>query len=241
MPARFAKKAARAVVIAATASTVLGSAPAIAALPGAIIATPGVIDVPCSTAALLSAIAIAPGEAILQLAPMCTYTLVRGLEINDALVFQGPATLARSLANGTPRFSIITVGTGGDVVTENVNFTNGRADADAPDGGAIDNEGQLWVNSGVFSDNHAQTYGGAIYNDGELTVNGTEFTGNSATHGGAIANFGTASVTNGQFSSNTGVKFGGAIQSHGTTDVESSSFDGNSSLSGGAATTVAAR
>ncbi len=235
MPARFGKKAIRAVVIAAASSTVLGFAPAIAALPGAIIAAPGVIDVPCSTAALLSAIALAPGEAILQLATMCTYTLVKGLTINDALVFRGPATFARSSAGGTPRFSIITVGATGDVVTENVSFANGMASADAVDGGAINNAGQLWVNSGVFSGNGTQAYGGAIYNTGQLTVNDTEFTGNFAGYGGAIANFGTASVTKGQFSSNRAAHSGGAAYDHGIADVESSTFTDNSALKGGAA------
>jgi len=128
-------------------------------------------------------------------------------------------------------------------------------------GGAINNDGTLTVNSSTFTCNSA-AQGGAIYNDGSLTVNNSTFTGNIETEGGAIANGGTAivnnstftdntattggaianynnynyslTVNNSTFTGNTATVVGGAIWTQGTVTVNNSTFTSNSANQGGA-------
>jgi hypothetical protein len=77
-------------------------------------------------------------------------------------------------------------------------------------GGAIQNEGSLFVTYCVLERNRAST-GGSIYSLGTLSVTHSILTHNTALfEGGAIANFGTATVTDSTLSFNV-AQDGGAI------------------------------
>jgi predicted outer membrane repeat protein len=209
MQFKFAKAAVRAVPLAAAVAVGLGFAPAASAAPAS------TIFVPCDPAALASAISGASSGSTLFLAPFCVYTITAALpEINKTLHIVGaPSTIERSYADGTPDFTILTVGVDGDVVLSHVSFVNGAAIAGDADGGAIHNDGGfVVVNGGIFHGNSASDDGGAIYNDdGALHVNNAAFTGNTADTGGAIASNETATVFDSTFTSNSASEYGGAV------------------------------
>jgi hypothetical protein len=86
-----------------------------------------------------------------------------------------------------------------------LHITKGRSTAN---GGAIENEGILTLESCIFSDNEAAGNGGVIYHNsssgGALTVLGSTFYGNRANSGGAIyTNAGTLTLRGNLFWANT--------------------------------------
>ena len=143
------------------------------------------------------------------------------------LTIQGPGTIERSTALGTPAFSLLNVGKGGDRTVSQINFRNGNAVAY---GGAIYGEGgPVTVHGGTFTENHSGEYGGAIYNEDGLTVTGTAFTGNTAAYyGGAIYNDDPALVTRSTFTGNTAVEYGGALYDGYDTVALDDTFSDNS-------------
>jgi predicted outer membrane repeat protein len=195
--------------------------------------------VPCNTP-LSTAISDASSGAVLDLAPGCTYWLTEtGLPtISETLTIVGHnSSIARSYAEGTPRFGIFSVSSGGNLTLDDVNVRNGD---DAATGAAISNvDAVVTINGGTFSDNNGFN-GGAIYNDdgtGALTINDAVFNDNDASaHGGAIYNFDGSTVTihGGTFSDNDADGQGGAIYSDSTLTVDGATFTHNSSENGGA-------
>jgi predicted outer membrane repeat protein len=229
---------------------VLGST---AAAQGAM-ATPtpsSIVTVPCNTPALTSALSGASNGEKLQLAFGCTYQLTAPLptiDTNLTIVGFG-ATLERSEADGTPRFTILAVD-GGDVTFVEVNFRNGsgyRNDcgvvrgecAEADDNysaGAIANRGgSITVLGGTFTDNYSENYGGAIANDdGTLTMTSTYFIDNHAyRRGGAIYNDGAMTLRSSHFLGN-GARRGGAIDNEDTATVIGTTFTHGGAEYGGA-------
>ena len=105
-------------------------------------------------------------------------------------------------------------------------------------GGAINNEGTLYVAESTFTGNSADNYGGAIFNRGTLTVTDTTFTSNTGPYAGAIRNQdGSAIITNCVFTSNTASSNGGAINSMGSSAIVTilgCTFTGNTAQIGGA-------
>ena len=121
-----------------TAAAAAGLALAGLAGPAPGLAAPITVQVPCQVSALSGAITNAVDGDVLQLARNCTYVLSSALpQVRTVpLTIQGTnSTLARSLANGTPELSLLTVGRHGDLTVSKVNFTNGYA---SYAGGAID-------------------------------------------------------------------------------------------------------
>jgi predicted outer membrane repeat protein len=108
-------------------------------------------------------------------------------------------------------------GPGATLVTTGCQFASNKAG----DGGAIDSDGNLMVNSdtnlATFAGNTASIDGGAIFSTGKVTVSGASFTDNTAGfEGGAIFNVGTATVSQTGFTdTNTtpgnSAVYGGAI------------------------------
>src|SRR5580704_2048604 len=85
------------------------------------------VQVPCRVSALASAISGASNGAVLRLAS-CTYLLTSALPaITHRLTLQGAAatTIERRYGGATPHFSLLSVGTGGNLTVTNVNFKNG--------------------------------------------------------------------------------------------------------------------
>ncbi len=214
-----------AVIVSATALVVTGAASASNAL-----RTDSVVNVPCSTVALASAIADASDGEVLSLAGLCTYRLAAGLPpIRASLTIRGnQATIERSQAPGTPDFTMLVVAFFFDVTISNLSFRHAQADEQAA-AGAIENNGDLTVIGGSFG----SRYGAAIENGGTLTVTGASFSGNLAADGGAIANLSVAHIANSSFRNNRATFNGGAFHNEGQATFRNSQFAGNSAVSFG--------
>ena len=176
MHLKFAKTAARIAAAGAVVATVgLGSAQMALANPA-----PSV-HVPCSAAALSTAITDNTGGETLSLATFCVYRLTSALpDITEDLTIDGNlSTIERSYAPATPDFRIFTVDVAVDLVLNHVNLRNG--DSGDNDGGAIYNEdGTVTVNGGTFTGNATEdgNDGGAIYNDDTVTPTNSLWTEN---------------------------------------------------------------
>jgi predicted outer membrane repeat protein len=224
------KKFMRTAIVAGTAA-VAGLATASPALASPVPA----VQVPCRVSALASAISGAPDGAVLRLAS-CTYLLTSALpDIHTRLTLQGgPAsTIERRYGGSTPHFSLLSVGTGGNLTVTNVNFKNGDA---VDEGGAVYGEdGPVSITGGTFTANHSGEYGGAIWNDEGLTVTGATFTDNSAAdYGGAIDSKDNATISGSTFSGNTS-EYGGALENDDDVRLSNSTFTSNSASEYGGA------
>jgi predicted outer membrane repeat protein len=179
------------------------------------------VPVPCTVAALGTAISGAADGATLSLAPLCVYTLTAALPMIDAsiTIVGNRATIERSGAGATPGFSILTIGDTGALSIGQVTLSNG----DGEGGAILDGGGPLTVTGSTLSDNAsgAAGPGGAIYSDGtgNMSVNGSTFTDNSTDElGGAIyTGGGLVTVAGSAFSGNTAGSEGGAIVNNGGT------------------------
>jgi len=200
-------------------------------------AAPAATDVPCSVAALVSAMSGAASGATLSLAAGCRYRLTAALPVvaQDLTILGNEATVERSYAPGTAAFTILTVSTGTLTVT-GLNFRHGNGAI------AVTGSGLLTVNGGIFTGNTAAD-GGAISDVTDLNgpvVTGAVFTRNTATDaGGAIyvsAAGGGPRVTNSTFTRNTAAGDGGAIFTYDAAggDVAGSTFQANTAGTGGA-------
>src|SRR5580698_4189386 len=154
MQLKFARATGRIAAVGALAAAGLGFAQAALAETALAGTAQAAVSVPCSAAALASAIGGATSGETLSLAKFCVYKLTEGLPAIDTdLTINGnQSTIERSYASGTDDFTILTVEDDGDLVLNKVNFRNGDADSG---------------------------YAGAIVNDDDLTVNGGTFTGNA--------------------------------------------------------------
>lgn len=94
-------------------------------------------------------------------------------------------------------------------ITDKTVFNNNSAKS----GGAIYNEGKLFISNVEFSDNNATASGGAIYNKGITTLGGIFNNNTASSSGGAIYNTNTLTINdNTKFISNTAsTSSGGAI------------------------------
>src|SRR5580692_7724240 len=198
----------------------------------------GAVSVPCSAAALASAITGASSGETLNLAKFCVYKLTEALpEVGTDLTINGnQSTIERSYASGTDDFTILD--NDGELVLNKVNFRNGDSDSDFA--GAIYNDDELTVNGGTFTGNTSNEYGGAIYNEDDATVTGSTFTSNASLddeYGGAIYADDDMTVTSSNFTKNSAEDggYGGAIYIAGKVDVTvtGSGFSQNSADEGG--------
>lgn len=226
MSAMLARTAA---VLSAAALGITGSASASTAQ-----TTLGVVHVPCSAAALAAAIAGAGHGEVLSLTPLCAYQLTASLPpISTNLTIRGNrATVERSLAPGTPDFTMLDVGFRWHVSISDLSFRRAAADQPAA-AGAILNEGELTVTGSSFVGNTTTGYGGAIENDGTLTVNSSTFSGNLSADGGAIENLSVAYIADSSFRDNQATFNGGAFHNEGQSTFRDIEFAGNSAASVG--------
>lgn len=182
-----------------------------------------------------------------------TITLKSALpDLSTAIILRGPGasalTVARSAAEGTPKFRIFTVDAGADVTISGLAITGGQVTNS--DGGGIANSGMLTVIGSTFEKNATDGgyttvgSGGGISNSGTLTITNSTFIGNSAGGtaggGGGISNSGTLTVTGSTFEKNRarghgigGFGTGGGIYNTGTATVSGSTFEENSASSAG--------
>lgn len=103
---------------------------------------------------------------------------------------------------------------------------SGETDDGASKGGAIYNQGQLFMNAGASGFRAGQ--GGVLYNSGSASLAG-DYTDNRANEGGVAYNSGTLTFEGGELSRNSAT-LGGAIWSSGNAQIKDTLFAGNAAI-----------
>jgi CSLREA domain-containing protein len=118
----------------------------------------------------------------------------------------------------------------GNLILANTRFSGNNAGS----GGAIANNGTLSITNSTFTSNGSGVYGGAIYNNSIVNLTNTTLDNNSAVSGGGgIANFSALMIANTTFYSNSTQADGGGIYTVGLLDITNATFSGNSAASAG--------
>jgi hypothetical protein len=181
-----------------------------------------------------------PAGADTIILPKGTQTLTRAyntsygptgvLLITSEITIQGNKTkIIRQ--KGAPEFSLITVGTFGDLTLNNVTLSGGAGG----NGGAINSHGLLAINNSTISGNTGSSHGGAILSLGDyVIINGSTITRNTARYGGGIASYGdTVRITRSTISKNSAESIGGGIISSNYLHITDSIITGNHAGAGG--------
>jgi hypothetical protein len=226
--------------VAAIAGTGLMGAPAAQAQ---VMARATMVAVPCSTAALVSAISAAnsSGATTLRLTSGCTYSITTPATVADGLPVitgnvvieaTGNTVISRSTAAATA-FRILEVSAPGSLSLSGVTVRNGSTTAL---GGAILNAGLLQLANVVLSGNAAAN-GGALANASGASANVLdaviEENTTTGVGGGGIINSGTLRLAGSRVYGNSAPINGGGLntQASGTSQITQSSFSRN--VSGG--------
>jgi predicted outer membrane repeat protein len=136
----------------------------------------------------------------ISISGVTTIELTSELTINKNITIEGNGAVITRNTSFTNTNSLLYINSG-TVNIIRVHFKDGRG---SYDGGAIQNQGILTVESCIFSGNQATGGGGAICAYGTLTVKGCTFYGNSSSYGGAIYyGDGTLNLTGNLFYGNT--------------------------------------
>lgn len=195
------------------------------------------ISVPCSAAALISAVNTAPAGATLTLAPGCTYTLDNTnpgpLVVNRPLTINGREdTIQRDLSAAA--FRIFTVNA--NLTIDSVTVRNGLALGSFGGGFAVFS-GKLTLDRSTVTNNTADFSGGiGVLSSASAEIDRSNFTLNTATrNGGAIANDGTMTIDRTEITSNTatgasGTVGGGGIANDGRLTLGRTEITGNHAL-----------
>lgn len=138
--------------------------------------------------------------------------------------------------NGQDNVRLVQVSPTGNLTLKNIVLEHGLANA--ADGGAIHNLGQLALDHVTLQNNRAN-YGGAIFTNGTLDITNSTFKNNLAIQGGAIyADSATSllTISNSAFTENQAnvTHLGGAIYSSAAFDISNTQFKKNKAGSGGA-------
>ncbi len=136
--------------------------------------------------------------------------------------------------NGPDDFRLIRVLASGDLRLSHITLRNGCAigSGSGEFGGAIFNQGNLFIENSNLSENTA-FHGAGIYNTGDInSIQNSTFSENFAQNsGGGISNSATGNVItiqNSTISGNTALIFGGGIVNFNTiTTIQNSTFSGN--------------
>ncbi len=171
-----------------------------------------------------------------------TYTLIDQLpDITGNITIEGNgATLQRE--STAPQFRLLEVEATGVLTLNDLTLTGGDHSGA---GGALQNEGgQVVINNVTFSNNHSDTTGGAIDQletegaTGSMTINDSTFINNSATYAGAIDNDrgNVLTINNSVFTGNQAQFYAGAIHNDDATlTINDSQFSNNSAPETGGA------
>jgi predicted outer membrane repeat protein len=163
---------------------------------------------------LREALAIAgPGDTIVLTAGQ-TIVLTNLLQINKSIIIDGNGATLTQRGVLSASGGLLSITSSATVSIRRLHFTGGRATSN---GGAVYNQGNLTLESCIFSDNANSTTntnngGGAVYTNGAsavLTVKGCTFYGNSTGgYGGAILKSnGSISLTGNVFWGNTAASY----------------------------------
>lgn len=195
-------------------------------------------DVPCDPAGLAAAFAAAgSGSGVINLATGCEYEVTSTLSLDssdaDVTVNGNGATIDGGLS-----VRVFDLSGGAGLTVKDATITGGSVATGAGGGIAVGSSSRLALERVRMQGNVAPN-GGAIDVDGQVEVTDSVFQGNSAASGGgAIQVYGPGilSVARSAFLGNTSGSYAGAIYTMygGTTTVADSTFHGNVSSSGGA-------
>ena len=210
-----------------------GGACAVAVMGAALTAAPSaaqakrIVNVPCSTASLVTAITNAntAGGDTLRLAASCTYALTapvsppgsrgpNGLPIitGNITILGGPSTTIQR--TGTPQFRIFEVATSGILSVQNVFVVGGNAGLE-PGGGLLNSRGHVVLTNVTLTGNVADN-GAAIANDsGHVQLVNTLVNNNSTRAsgggGGGVYNDGFLEADNSVIRNNAANTSGGGV------------------------------
>jgi predicted outer membrane repeat protein len=158
-----------------------------------------------------------------------TITLSAAIRLTDTTTIDGYALASPVTISGGGVTSMFEVGGGVYATLIRINLAEGY---NAFDGGAIYNNGTLYLDTVNFTNNTADRKGGAIYNEGAgvLAMGGNTFTNNSAEDGGAIYSQGVnIFIETSTFTGNTASLHGGALMAFSNEiTISDSSFTNNS-------------
>ena len=127
------------------------------------------------------------------------------------------------------------VGSGSDLILQNLSIIDGTAMPVGLGGGVVNDSDNLLLINCKLSGNSAYV-GGGIYNtyQGILTIDNSTILNNSAWYGGGISNIGTLFIADSTFLNNNAYDWGGGIDNGGTISITNNTFSGNTAgYSGG--------
>jgi hypothetical protein len=207
----------------------LTSLSSIAALMTGVAATPAAAQttVPCDAGVLDSDVTSATPGTVLVLAPHCTYSLSKELDVTTSITILGNgATLTH--ASTAPASRIIYVHPGADLYLSRATVSNGNATGDF--GGGIRNDGNLTVVESRIINNTADYSGGIGTNTGATTAVVRSVVGNNTAgvDGGGLDNSGSLLIKRSVIAGNTTGNLGGGVANTGTLRVLESKIQGNS-------------
>lgn len=180
------------------------------------------------TTCLREAINSAASNDTIQFSVTGMITLSRGvLTITRALTINGPG-VTLLVINANHSSEVINVGAFNiNIHVSNVTIQNGSGLGGV--GGAINNQGALYLNNVLVTGSSCSQYGGGIDNNGgSLFLTNTTVSGNSCNQGGGIFNDGgVMTLTYSAISGNTSTNGGGIYHNGGTMIVTNSTISGN--------------
>lgn len=97
-----------------------------------------------------------------------------------------------TVLDGTGKYQLLRTNTGINVSMSDITFVNGAARGGSHDGGALVNDGNMYLTNVFFENCTALAGGGAVSSSGNLTIRTGTFINNSAEDGGAISSSGSA-------------------------------------------------
>lgn len=150
--------------------------------------------------------------------------------LSTDIEIRGPGAASLTVRRDTGGdYSVLNVTTGTTISLSGLTIANGRA----INGGAINNDGLLWIARCSLTNNTAFQRGGGINNDYILTVSDSTFSGNTTTgNGGAIYTGLDTKVFNCTFANNLAAN-GGGIYNYNHSWATGSTFFGNAATQAG--------
>ncbi len=185
-------------------------------------------DRPCATLARALALA-GPGDT-LRAAPG---RYDERLRLERAITIEG-AGATESVLDAGGGGSALSVAPGVRATVRGLTISGGAA----PDGGGVQNYGELALEASIVRDNSAgytqggDGMGGGVANFGTLSISASEVISNSALLGGGVGNSGVMTVTDSLVAANAGL-FGGGVANLGSARLVSVTLRGNLAVLGG--------
>ena len=139
----------------------------------------------------------------------------------SSLTIQGLYDSGTAILDGGNKGTVLTISTNQNIWLQILTIQNGVASSGQ--GGAIYNNGQLYI-SDVTIRNNSATTGGAIYNNGSVYIISGTIENNTATIGGAIYSLNVFEIWSGDIVNNTATKKGSGLYINGFFYIKGDSY-----------------